>query len=68
MTSLRVVRWMLVALTATLAVMLLVNGHVVLGVLLGTMAVTRVVFFVKMRHRREMFRARIAQRRVSRRF
>jgi hypothetical protein len=54
MTSLRVVRWILVALTATLAVVLLVNGHVVLGVLLGAMAVTRVVFFVKMRHRREM--------------
>ncbi|MDQ1384843.1 MAG: hypothetical protein QOG65_2222 [Actinomycetota bacterium] len=67
MTSLRVVRWILVALTATLAVMLLVNGHVVLGVLLGAMAVTRAVFFVKMRHRREMFRARIAQRRASRR-
>ncbi|MDQ1459873.1 MAG: hypothetical protein QOI08_1357 [Actinomycetota bacterium] len=65
MPSLRVVRWVLVALTAALAVVLLVNGHVVIGVLLGAMAVTRAVLFVKMQHRREMIRARIAQRRGS---
>ncbi|MDQ1475544.1 MAG: hypothetical protein QOE62_773 [Actinomycetota bacterium] len=68
MTSLRVVRWILVALTAALAVVLIVSGHVVLGVLLGAMAVTRAVLFVKMQRRREMLRARIAQRRGSRGF
>jgi hypothetical protein len=66
MTSLRVVRWILVALTAALAVVLIVSGHVVLGVLLGAMAVTRAVLFVKMQRRREMLRARIAQRRAGR--
>jgi hypothetical protein len=68
MTSVRVVRWVLVALTAALAVVLLVSGHVVIGVLLGAMAVTRAVFFAKMQHRREMLRARIARRRGSRGF
>jgi hypothetical protein len=57
MTSLRVVRWILVALTAALAVVLIVSGHVVLGVLLGAMAVTRAVLFVKMQRRRVMLRA-----------
>ena len=66
MTSLSVVRGILVALTAALAVVLIVSGHVVLGVLLGAMAVTRAVLFVKMQHRREMFRARVAQWRESR--
>ena len=66
MGSLRVVRWILVALTGILAVVLLVSGHVVIGVLLGAMAVTRAVLFVKMQRRREMIRARIAQRRESR--
>jgi hypothetical protein len=66
MTSLRIVRWMLVALTAALAVALVASGHVVIGVLLGAMAVTRAVLFVKMQRRREMIRARIAQRRGAR--
>lgn len=65
MTSLRVIRWILVALTAAIAVVLISSGHVVLGVLLGAMAVTRAVMFVTMQRRREQFRERIAQRRAS---
>lgn len=70
MTSVRVVRWVLVALTAALAVVLIASGHVVIGVLLGAMAVARAVLFVKMQHRRDQFRERIAQRRsgAGRRF
>ena len=66
MTSLHVVRWILVALTATLAVVLIVHGNVVIGVLLGAMAVTRAVMFVKMGQRREQFRRRIEERRAGR--
>ena len=58
-----ITRWILVALTAALAVVLIMRGNVVIGVLLGAMAVTRSVMFVTMRHRREQFRQRIAQRR-----
>jgi len=56
-----ITRWILVALTAALAVVLIVRGNVVIGVLLGAMAVTRAVMFVTMRRRREEFRRRIAQ-------
>ena len=55
-----ITRWILVALTAALAVVLIVRGNVVIGVLLGAMAVTRAVMFVTMRRRREEFRRRIA--------
>jgi hypothetical protein len=66
MGSVRVLRWVLVGLTAALAVVLIVHGNVVIGVLLGAMAVTRAVMFVKMRQRREQFRQRIAERRAGR--
>ncbi len=66
MQSTQVLRWILVALSVALAAFLIVRGNVVIGVLVGAMAVTRAVLFVKMRHRREQFRERIAQRRAGR--
>jgi hypothetical protein len=66
MQSTQVLRWILVALSVALAAFLILRGNVVIGVLVGAMAVTRAVLFVKMRHRREQFRERIAQRRAGR--
>jgi uncharacterized membrane protein len=63
MTSMRVIRWILVALSLALAVVLIVHGNVVVGGLIGAMAVTRAVLFVRMQHRRERFRQQIARRR-----
>ncbi len=65
MQSTRVLRWILVALSLVLAAFLIARGNVVIGVLVGAMAVTRAVLFVKMQHRREQFRERIAQRRAG---
>ena len=65
MASLRVLRWILVALTATLAVILIASGHVLVGVVLGAIAVTRAIMFVTLQRRRSEFRARIAERRAS---
>ena len=68
MQSMRVLRWILVALSALLAVFLIARGSVVIGVIVGAMAVTRAVFFLRMQHRREQFHERvIAQREAYRR-
>ena len=45
MTSVWVIRWILVALTAALAVALIVRGNIVIGVLLGALALTRASLF-----------------------
>jgi hypothetical protein len=63
MGSMKVLRWVLIALSGALAAFLIVRGNVVIGVLVGAMAVTRAVLFVRMQHRRDMFRERIAARR-----
>jgi hypothetical protein len=67
MTSIWVTRWILVALTAVLAVVLLVRGDVVIGVIVGALALTRMVLFVQLRHRRDRFRQRRQQGGASRR-
>jgi MFS superfamily sulfate permease-like transporter len=63
MQSMWVFRWILLALSAVLAAFLIVRGNVVIGVIVGVMALTRAVFFVKMQHRREQFREKMAARR-----
>ena len=63
MSSMWLLRGILIALSIALAVVLIVHGNVVIGVLIGALALTRTVLFVRMRHRREEFRRRIAQRR-----
>ena len=63
MKSMRVIRWILVALSLALAVVLVVHGNVVVGALIGAMAVTRAVLFTRVQRRRERFRQHIARRR-----
>ena len=66
MTSMWVLRWVLVALSAALALVLIVHGNVIIGVLIAAMAFTRAVLFVRLHTRREELRRRVAQRRASR--
>ena len=60
-----VFRWILVALTAAIAFALILRGNVVIGGLLGLVAITRAVLFTRVRRRREEFRRRFAERRNS---
>ena len=65
MQSMRAFRWVLVALSALLAVFLIARGSVVIGAIVGAMAVTRAVFFVRMQHRREQLHERLIARREA---
>jgi len=67
MRSILIIRGVLVALIAALSVALIVRGNVVIGVLLGALACTRVVLMLRMRRRREELRRRFAQRMDARR-
>jgi hypothetical protein len=49
-------RWVLVGLSALLAVVLLASGAVLIGVVIGAMALVRTVMFWQMRHRMQAFR------------
>jgi hypothetical protein len=68
MTSIWVVRVLLLAVSATLAVVLVLRGNVVIGALIGVLVIGRAFVFVKMRRRREEFRRRLAERRGTRGF
>jgi hypothetical protein len=65
MQSMRVFRWILVALSALLSAFLIVRGNVLIGVIVGAMAVTRAVLFLRMQHRREQLHERIIARREA---
>ncbi len=65
MQSMRVFRWILIALSALLAVFVIARGNVVIGVIIGAMAVTRAVMFLRMRHRREQLHERLVARREA---
>ena len=58
MTSMFVIRSIMVALSATLAVLLVMRGNVVIGVVLGALTLTRVMMLVRMGRRGERFRQR----------
>jgi hypothetical protein len=58
MGSMLVIRGIMVALTAVLAALLIARGNVVIGVVLGALALTRVALLVRMQQRRERFRQR----------
>jgi MFS superfamily sulfate permease-like transporter len=60
-TSIWVTRWILVTLSIVLAVVLVVRGDVVIGVIVGAIAVSRMVLLVQLRHRRARFRQRRQQ-------
>ncbi|HUI48405.1 MAG TPA: hypothetical protein VL119_06895 [Acidimicrobiia bacterium] len=68
MTSMWVLRWIIVALGAALAVVLIMRGNVLIGGLIAVMAVTRVILFVRLQRRREQFRRRMTERRGRRQF
>ena len=57
---------MVVALSFTLAVVLIVRGNVLIGGIIAALAVTRVALFAQIHRRRKRFRARIEQRRAAR--
>jgi hypothetical protein len=61
MRSIWVTRWILVVLSAVLAVVLIARGNVVIGVLVGALALTRIVLFVRLGRRRDRFRQRRQQ-------
>jgi Flp pilus assembly protein TadB len=67
MRSILIIRGVLVVLIVALSVALIVRGNVVVGVLLGALACTRVVLMLRVRRRREELRRRFAQRMDSRR-
>ena len=63
MTSIRVTRWIMVALSAAIALFLIARGNVVIGVLLGALAVMRASLLIRLGNRREQFRQRAASNR-----
>ncbi len=66
MTSMWVIRGILVALTAAVAIALIARGNLVIGALLGAVALMRATFLVRLHGRREQLRRRLAQRRNGR--
>jgi hypothetical protein len=67
MKSIWVIRGLLVALTATLAVILILRGNVVIGVVLGALACARVALLVSVHRRRKELRQRFGRRMDARR-
>jgi Flp pilus assembly protein TadB len=59
----RIIRGVLVALALALAGVLVARGDVVVGALIGTMAIIRAVLFTRVRRRRERFRQYLARSR-----
>jgi len=60
--SMLVIRGLMLGLSATLAIVLILRGNVVIGGLIGALAATRAVMFVTMTRRRRAFRQRIRRR------
>ncbi len=58
------VRWLLVALAAILAVVLVIDGNVIVAGLIAAMAIARVVLLVQAQRRRGRWEAWRAARRV----
>ena len=67
MTAMWVTRGMLVTLSAALAVALVAHGNVVIGALIGALALTRAVRLILMGRRRARFRRRLLAGRARRR-
>ena len=55
------IRWVLVGLSLALSIALIARGDVLVGGLLGALAVVRMVMFSRMQQRRDQFRARREQ-------
>ena len=61
----RTLQVVLIGLSIALAVVLIVRGNVVIGVLVGALAGTRALLMVEAGHRRREFRRRVAERRMA---
>ncbi len=57
-TSLWVIRVVILALGAALAIALIARGDVLIGGLIGALVIARTILFVQMRHRRRELRRR----------
>jgi hypothetical protein len=66
MSSMLMTRWLLVAVSAVIAVVLITRGDVLIGGLIAVLAAGRAVMLVQMQRRRERFRQRIEARRAAR--
>ncbi len=60
------IRIVLIGLAAVLAVVLISRGNVLIGGLIGAMAIARAAMFASMQKRRSELRSRIAARRAPR--
>jgi len=58
MASIRVIRWIIVALSAALAIALVARGNVIIGVIIGALAVSRAALLIRLQGRRRRFRRR----------
>jgi len=58
MGSIRVIRWIIVGLSATLAVVLISRGNVIIGAIIGALAVSRALLLIHLQSRRARFRGR----------
>jgi hypothetical protein len=56
MESFRKWRWVLVGISAVLAIVLIANGNVLIGALVGAMAIVRIVMFSNLQRRRAAWR------------
>ncbi len=64
--SLWVWRGVILALTAALSVALIVRGNLLIGGLIGALAVARAILFVKVRRRRQQLEGRFGRRQEPR--
>jgi hypothetical protein len=61
MVSMFAIRWVLAALSLALSIVLIARGDVLIGVILGVLALGRMAMFMRMQQRREEFRQRRRQ-------
>jgi hypothetical protein len=62
MGSIRVVRWIIVALSAALSVALIAHGNLIVGVIIGALALSRAALLIGLQRRRRRFRRRVGMR------
>jgi hypothetical protein len=66
MGSIRVIRWIIVGLSAALAVVLIAHGNVVIGVIIGALACSRALLLIRLQSRRREFSRRRYDERLRR--
>ena len=66
MYSIRIIRWLMVTVSAALALFLIARGNVVVGVILAILTALRVALLVRVQQRRALMRERFRARRQAR--